>query len=149
MLAALDTNVLAYAEGVGDQIRLNAARTLVAKAPTGSLIIPVQALGELFRVLVRKAGRRPDEAQAIIASWRGSTTVQDTTAAVMDAAVSISAAHGLQIWDAVMLAAAETAGAGLLLSEDLHDGFAWRGVTISNPFAPKASKAALDRFLRG
>ena len=48
-----------------------------------------------------------------------------------------------------MLAAAEAAGAHLLLSEDLHDGFVWRGVTVSNPFAPAASKAALDRFLRG
>ena len=33
--------------------------------------------------------------------------------------------------------------------EDLHDGFVWRGVTVSNPFAPAASKPALERFLHG
>jgi predicted nucleic acid-binding protein len=103
MRAALDTNILAYAEGVGDRARLEAARALVAQAPAGSLVIPVQALGELFRVLVRKAQRRPAEAQGIIASWRGSAIIQDTTAAVMDEAISIATTHDFQVWDAVML----------------------------------------------
>jgi predicted nucleic acid-binding protein len=34
-----------------------------------------------------------------------------------------------------MLAAAAQAGCRLLLSEDMQDGFTWRGVTIRNPFA--------------
>jgi predicted nucleic acid-binding protein len=34
-----------------------------------------------------------------------------------------------------MLAAAADAGCRLLLSEDLQEGFTWRGVTVVNPFA--------------
>ncbi len=41
----------------------------------------------------------------------------------------------LGIWDAVILSAAADARCRLLLSEDLQDGFTWRGVTVVNPFA--------------
>ena len=34
-----------------------------------------------------------------------------------------------------MILAAAEAGCRLLLSEDMHDGFTGRGVTITNPFA--------------
>ena len=35
------------------------------------------------------------------------------------------------------MAAAASAGCRLLLSEDLHDGFTWNGVTVINPFVPE------------
>jgi predicted nucleic acid-binding protein len=35
-----------------------------------------------------------------------------------------------------VLAASAEAGCRLLLSEDLQEGFTWRGVTVTNPFAP-------------
>jgi len=34
-----------------------------------------------------------------------------------------------------MISVASETGCRLLLSEDLQDGFTWRGVTIANPFA--------------
>jgi len=34
-----------------------------------------------------------------------------------------------------MMSVAAEAGCRLLLSEDLQDGFTWRGVTVVNPFA--------------
>lgn len=34
-----------------------------------------------------------------------------------------------------VLGEAADAGSWLLLSEDLHDGFTWSGVTVVNPFA--------------
>ena len=51
-------------------------------------------------------------------------------------ATDLAADHGLTIWDSVVLAAAAEAGCRLLLSEDLQEGFTWRGVTVANPFAP-------------
>jgi predicted nucleic acid-binding protein len=51
-------------------------------------------------------------------------------------ATDLATDHGLTIWDSVVLAAAAEAGCRLLLSEDLQDGFTWRGVTVTNPFAP-------------
>ena len=59
---ALDTNVLAYAEGVNGPERQEHARRLIQRLPSDIVVVPVQALGELFHVLVRKAGRsRADE----------------------------------------------------------------------------------------
>ena len=48
--------------------------------------------------------------------------------------------HKLRIWDAVILAAAAESQCRLLLSEDLRDGFTWRGVTVVKPFAAKRNE---------
>ena len=50
-------------------------------------------------------------------------------------AMDLAAHHNLTVWDSVVLAA--EAECRLLLSEDLNEGFTWRGVTITNPFAPR------------
>ena len=47
---ALDTNVMAYAEGLGDAKRCKAARVLVARLPGHLVVVPVQTLGELHRM---------------------------------------------------------------------------------------------------
>jgi len=131
---ALDTNVLAYAEGVNGAPRKRAALELVQKLPEGAVLLPVQALGELFNLLVRKAGRTPARARRAILSWQDACPVIETSAEVMLAAADLATDHRLGIWDAVILSAAAEAGCRLLLSEDLQEGFSWRGVTVTNPF---------------
>ena len=54
---ALDTNILAYAEGVNGASRKKIALEMIGKLPTEATLLPVQTLGELFHVLVRKAGK--------------------------------------------------------------------------------------------
>ena len=54
--------------------------------------------------------------------------------------VDLATEHKLQFWDALILNVAADAGCSLLLSEDMQDGFAWRGVTVVNPFAAKMHK---------
>jgi predicted nucleic acid-binding protein len=39
----------------------------------------------------------------------------------------------LASWDALVLNVAAEGGARLLLTEDLHHGFSWRGVRVVNP----------------
>jgi hypothetical protein len=68
--------------------------------------------------------------------WRDAYPVIETSAAVIVNATDLAADHGLTIWDSVVLAASAEAGCGLFLSEDLQEGFTWRGVTVVNPFAP-------------
>lgn len=147
MRIALDTNVLAYAEGVNGVVRKNAAVRLVTRLPPDATVIPVQALGELFNVLVRKARRSRAKAQAAVLGWRDAFPVADTTAAVMEAAADLAVRHRLGIWDAVIFAAAADAGCRLLLSEDLQEGFTWSGVTVTNPFA-RPWHALLDTLLQ-
>lgn len=135
MRVALDTNILAYAEGIDGAARKAAAITLTQRLPPGSVVLPVQTLGELFNVLVRKAGWGRAGAAAAILGWRDAFPVADTSAAVMVAAADLATDHHLGIWDFVILAAAAAAGCRLLLSEDLQDGFTWAGVTVANPFS--------------
>jgi len=134
MRLTLDTNVLAYAEGVNGTPRKKAALQIVERLPPDSTFIPVQVLGELFHVLVRKAGRSPERARTAILSWQDAFPLIETSPAVLLAATDLAAHHGLSIWDSVVFAAATAAGCRLLLSEDLQEGFTWGGVTVANPF---------------
>jgi predicted nucleic acid-binding protein len=132
---ALDINILAYGEGVNDAEKRDAVLELLDDLPQGSTVVPVQVLGELFNVLVRKAGRSRAEARDALLAWRDTFPTVETTPEVMLAAVDLATDHHFSIWDAVILAAASQAGCRLLLSEDLQDGFTWGGVTVVNPFA--------------
>ncbi|MGH7098550.1 MAG: PIN domain-containing protein [Stellaceae bacterium] len=136
MRIALDTNVLAYAEGVNGAALRETALAVVYGLPPEVICLPVQTLGELFNLLVRKAARDRKAAQLAIMNWRDAFPLIETSAASLIDAAGLAADHKLGIWDAVILAAAARAGCRLLLSEDLQDGFTWSGVTVANPFAP-------------
>ena len=135
MRVALDTNILAYAEGVNGAGRKKSALDVIEKLPPESTFLPVQALGELFHVLVRKAERTPKKARSAISSWQDTFPQIETSSSVLISAIDLAAGHALGIWDAIILAAASAAGCRLLISEDLQDGFTWNGVTVANPFA--------------
>lgn len=134
MRVALDTNVLAYAEGVNGEARKDTARQIMLELEAEEIVIPVQALGELFNVLTRKARWPAAQARKAVLGWHHSYQVADTSSAVLLEAIEVTVAHQFALWDAIMLAAAAQAGCRLLLSEDMHDGFTWRGVTLRNPF---------------
>jgi predicted nucleic acid-binding protein len=136
MKIALDTNVLAYTEGTNGAAMRDKTLELLQRLPPGAVVLPVQTLGELFQVLVRKAKRRPTRARTALLSWRDAYAMVETSATVMVNAADLASDHGLTIWDSVVLAASAEAECRLLLSEDLQDGFTWRGVTVTNPFAP-------------
>ncbi len=134
MRVALDTNVLVHAEGVNGSEKRDTALDLVRRLPQAAVVLPVQVLGELFSVLVHKAGRSKPEAREALLGWRDTFPVAATSPEVMLAAADLATDHGLAIWDALILSVASHAGCRLLLSEDLHDGFTWGGVTVANPF---------------
>lgn len=144
MKAALDTNILAYAEGLNDGSKREQAWRLVERLPENT-VIPVQALGELFAVLVRKARRAPADARTAVLRWEYAFPVAETSGAVLIAALEL-VTRQFSIWDAVMLSAAAEAGCSLLLSEDMHQGLTWNGVTIVNPFA-QPGDARLEQLL--
>lgn len=144
---ALDTNIMAYAEGVGDAKRCKAARGLVAHLPGHLVVVPVQTLGELHRVLVGKTGRAPADAKAAILSWADAFDVADSTFEAMRAALDLAADHQMPIWDALILSVAADQKCRLLLSEDFQHGFTWRGVTVLDPFQ-RPQHALLAAVLR-
>lgn len=135
MRVALDTNVLAYAEGINDADRRQSALDLIRRLPQETIVLPVQVLGELFNVLVRKAGKSRADARDALMSWRDAFPVIETSPEIMLAAADLATDHRFGIWDAVILSTASKANCRLLLSENLQEGFTWGGLTVVNPFA--------------
>jgi len=115
----LTTNILAYAEGVGDAERCASAIKLVEDLPAEAVLLP---------------------AQKAIMSWADSFEVADSSWSSFQSTIDLAIDHGLQIWDALIMAVAAENHCRLLLSEDLQNGFTWRGLTVVNPFAAESSR---------
>ncbi len=144
MLIALDSNIIIYAEGLTDDPRNAQACQLIEAIPALNLIIPLQATGETLRWLIGRAKLPKAVAVKRISKWTVRYESQATTLEVWQHARELISAHSFQVWDAVILAAAAEAGASVLLSEDMQDGFKWRGVTVANPFTEKPLKIVRD-----
>lgn len=138
MRVALDTNVLVYAEGFGDDARCKLAADLIARIKPTDAIVAVQVLGELSRVLTSKMKKSGSEVRDLLLSWSDGVVVADTTWTAFQSAMDLSVDHQISMWDALILAVAAENKCRLLLSEDFQNGFTWRGVTIVNPFETKA-----------
>lgn len=150
MKVSLDTSVLGYAERIWrsaiplphvdpaeEERKSDLADRIVAQHAETRIIVSTQALGELFTILVRKARVSADQARHNILTWRRVIDTQPTTDAILLDAFDLAVAHRLQIWDAIILAAAAEAGVARLLTEDaalLRVGV-HRGVAVENPFA--------------
>lgn len=149
-IVGLDTNILVYDIGLAKQDsdfrKISAARELLASNPATRLLAPTQVFGELFNVLVRH-GRERRQARASVQYYRDSLAEAETRSSTFTAALDLAVDHQLQFWDALILAACAEAGCSALLSEDMGDGFVWRGVTVVNPFAAGAERQ-LERLFR-
>jgi predicted nucleic acid-binding protein len=130
---AIDTNLLAYAEGVNGRLAKDAALQVLEALPPESTFIPVQVLGELFYVLSHKARWSKAKAAGAVLSWEDAFPLIETSSNVLLAATDLTRAHQLGVWDAVIVSAAADARCRILLSEDLQEGFTWHGVTVTNP----------------
>jgi predicted nucleic acid-binding protein len=137
MRIAVDTNVLVYAHGGNDSERQRVALDVLDALAGKSVLVPVQVLGELFNVLTRKAHWPKEAARDAVLAVHDNLSPIDTAYPALISATDLCLDHGISIWDAVILATAADAGCRLLLSEDLHEGFVWRGLTVVNPFAAK------------
>ena len=143
MKVALDTNILVYAEGGDDPAKEAVATRLAASLPSEDTHLSFQVLGELFNVLVKRGFPRK-RAQNAAQEWSETFSIIKTTPALMLTAIELATQHRLKIWDALILSAAAEANCSVLLSEDFQDGFAWKGVTVCNPFAARPHALVAD-----
>jgi predicted nucleic acid-binding protein len=123
-----------YAEDMFLDPRREKALDLLRSIPPNRIVVPVQSAGETLNWLVKKAKVPKPLAAERIANWLERYNAQPTTLSVMSAARELLSNHNFQVWDSIILAAAAEASASILISEDMHDGFTWRGVTVVNPF---------------
>ena len=140
MKAAFDTNILAYAEGLrlveADEAKISSAGLLIGPLlAEGTVVLPAQVLAELHNLLRRKASHSPSRAAEIVAEYADFATTIPTDPSVLAEAFELAERHGLQTYDAIILAAAAQGGCDILYSEDMQHGFEWNGVMVVNPFA--------------
>jgi predicted nucleic acid-binding protein len=130
-----DTNVLLYAisSDPDEAPKAALAREILEDR---ELRLSVQVLQEFYVQATRPTRADPlrnEQASALVESFLR-FTVQETTCAVVLAAMATRTRFGISYWDAAVLEAARAAGADVVLSEDLADGQDYDGVTVVNPF---------------
>jgi predicted nucleic acid-binding protein len=137
MKIALDSNIIIYSEGLTEDRRNELAQKLIAAIAPNQIVIPVQSVSETLYWLINRAKLPRIDATERAQFWLSNYVSQAVTLAAMTGAFEIISVHGLQVFDAIILACAIEAGAQVLLSEDMQHGFRWRGVTVINPFLPE------------
>jgi predicted nucleic acid-binding protein len=131
----VDTNVLVYAVDEDEPVRHDRARELLDEVDPGTLVVSAQVLGEFYVTATRKLTRPLTAADAArrVAQFATLTVVPLDTRLVATA-IDLSTTAQISYWDALILAAAASAGCERVLTEDLQDGQTIAGVRIENPF---------------
>jgi predicted nucleic acid-binding protein len=141
---ALDSNILIYAEGGNDAHRRELAHQIIGAVVPNQILVPIQTASETMNWLIKKAKLDADVAALKVNWWLEKFPTQSTSVEVFEGATELCIAHQFQFFDSIILAAAWVGDAQILLSEDMQDGFKWRGVTVVNPFLEKPLKPVRD-----
>jgi predicted nucleic acid-binding protein len=125
-----DTNIILSLIS-SDERKADVAETAIAEG--GHL--SVQVLNEFASVARKKARLDWHEISDVLSSVRQVCRVHPLTVATHDAARALAEQHGLNLYDASIVASAQHAGCRVLYSEDLQEGRRFdRTLEVVNPF---------------
>lgn len=132
----VDTNILVYAHDHTAGPKHQQAR-LLTQTLWGSMngVVSTQVLQELY-VSLRRKSRSPlpvSEVERILLDYFEWEVVVNDRASLIRA-IELETRYRISFWDALMLQAAESAGAGTVNTEDLNHGQRYAGVKVVNPF---------------
>ena len=133
----VDTNILIYAHDRSAGVKHDRARHAVERLwDTGEGVLSTQVLQELCINLRRKVANplATDEVRQLIQDYLSWEVVVNTPESVLQA-LEIEVRHKISFWDALVLQAAESAGAVVLYSEDLAAGNHYGTIQVVNPLA--------------
>ncbi len=146
MKVSLDSNVLIYAVDLADPVKQLRAIDFIDRAALVRGALTEQSLFEFLHVVIRKLGFSRDRAFDLVGRWCALFDIVSSSATIFDDTAALMQKHNLGIWDSRLLAACDSAGVSLLLSEDLQDGGRYGGVLVVNPFLPTNAQI-LDTLL--
>jgi len=132
----VDTNILVYAHDRSAGAKHRRARALLDELwRTGAGVVSTQVLQELCVNVRRKAGQPLDqrETRDLVADYLSWEVVLNTGQSILEA-LEIEQRYGISFWDALIIHAAESAGAEVLYSEDLSHGQTYGTLRVVNPF---------------
>jgi len=132
----VDSNILLYATSKSPAERSKTAKAgeiLIAL----DLALSVQVLQEFYTQATRatKTDRLSHQQASLLIKSFCRYPVQETTLALVDAALRTTERFQISYWDAAIIEAARALGCREVLSEDLGDGQDYGGVRVVNPFA--------------
>jgi predicted nucleic acid-binding protein len=131
----VDTNILVYAHDRSTGVKNQRARMLIEQLwDSGTGVLSTQVLQELCLNLRRKASNPlpTNEVRMLIGEYSTWEMVTNTPESVLRA-LDIEVRYKVSFWDALILQAAEHAGASILYSEDLSAGQRYGAVQVVNP----------------
>ena len=129
-----DSNVLVYIAINQDAAKKKVAIQLVASAiENQSGYISLQVLREVANCLFKKSNDSIEHIRETLSGFDALDCL-DESRDLLDRAIEIKDEYGIQFYDALIVAAAETAGCETLYSEDMGDGQIYGGILIVNPF---------------
>lgn len=147
MRVTADTNVLVYSLDGRDLLKREIARCVLLELARRGADLPLQVLGELQNVLLRRLRRPRHEVVAAVAhmlsSYGSFGYARDDVIWALDA---LANGH-LSYWDALLLSSARSSGHSVLLSEDMGDGRSYDGIEIVNPFGPSGPSGRVRAIL--
>ena len=131
----VDTNILVYAHDRSAGVKHQRAGALVEQLwDSGKGALSTQVLQELCINLRRKAGNplSTDEVRLLIRDYSAWEVVTNTPLSILKT-LEIETRYKISFWDALIVQAAEDAGASILYSEDLADGQRYGAIRVMNP----------------
>lgn len=131
----VDTNILVYAHDRSTGVKHRRAQELLERLwDSGQGVLSTQVLQELCINLRRKAANPlpADEVRLLIREYSTWEVVTNTPQSVL-LALDIELRYKTSFWDALILQAAESAGASILYSEDLSAGQCYGSIQVVNP----------------
>jgi predicted nucleic acid-binding protein len=143
----LDTNVLICAADLDAGWKHGLAVEIIDRAAERNCVLLVQALAELFAAVTRKGMLRRAEAADLVRRHAAVFPIISADQDCFMTALAEAETARLSLWDALLMAAAGAAGCVAVLSEDMHDGARFAGVTVRSPFADRAFSAPCRRLL--
>lgn len=141
--AFIDTNILVYAHDAASGIKYEQAKSLLRQLwidKTG--VLSTQVLQE-FYVTVRKKVLQPGDSETAkrwISYYLNWQLVENDGPAILRA-IAIEERYKTSFWDALIIQAANKAGAQLLYSEDLNHEQIYGNVQVKNPFNVQSQAA--------
>jgi predicted nucleic acid-binding protein len=131
----VDTNILIYAHDRSTGIKHERAKKLIERLwHSGQGVLSTQILQELCINLRRKLAQPlpVEETRRIIQDYLSWEIVVNTPDSVLQA-LEIEVRYKTSFWDALVLQAAENAGATVLYSEDLAASQKYGAIQVVNP----------------
>jgi predicted nucleic acid-binding protein len=134
--AFVDTNVLVYAHDLDAGEKQPIAIEIISDLwESGNGVISTQVLQELYVTLTKKVPSPPNKSQVrrILNNYLAWELAVNNGETILQAS-EIEETYNISFWDAMVVSAAYSKNAAIILTEDLSAGLLIEGIRIVNPF---------------